>query len=96
MQRPAPPAGPGGGPEFDPEAGALQLSAQVTRMVGVTQALVASQRHVDLQGIHDHVGLLCAKALDLQPSRNGFLKLELKRLARALAALEESLRENAA
>lgn len=82
--------------DFDSDAGAMELSAQVLRMVGVTQALVASRRYVDLQGLHDHVGLLCAKALDLSPARNGFLKLELKRLACALASLEDSLRENAA
>ena len=59
-------------------------------------ALVVSQRHVDVQGLQDHVGLLCAKALDLPSSNTGFLKLELKRLASGLDALDASMRENAA
>ena len=83
------------GSDFDPEAEAMEFSAQIARMVAVTQALVTNQRHVDIQGLHDHVGLLCAKAMDLPPSKTGFLKLELKRLACSLAKLSESLRANA-
>ena len=74
----------------------LALSEQTARMIAVAQALVASQRHVDIQGLQDHVGLLCAKALDLPTSKTGFLKLELMRLASGLDALDARMRENAA
>ncbi|MDP9095422.1 MAG: hypothetical protein M3N26_02505 [Pseudomonadota bacterium] len=69
---------------------------QTARLIAVTQTLISSQRHVDVQGLQDHVGLLCAKALDLPPSRTGFLKLELSRLASSLAVLHSTMRENAA
>ena len=87
---------PGGTPDYDPEAEILALSAQTARMIAVAQTLVASQRYIDVQGLQDHVGLLCAKALDLSPSRTGFLKLELKRLSSALDELTATLRVNAA
>lgn len=84
------------GSDYDPEAETLDLIAQTARMVAVTQALVSSQRQIDIQGLQDQVGLLCAKALDLPPSRTGFVKLELRRLASALDALTASLRMNPA
>ena len=87
---------PDPGLDFDPVAEVLALSEQTARMVAVAQALVTSQRHVDVQGLQDHVGLLCAKALDLPASETGFIKLELKRLASGLDALNTSMRANAA
>lgn len=83
-------------PEFDPELEVLSLAEQTARMVAVTQALVASQRHVDIGGLQNQVGLLCAKALDLPPSKTGFLKLELRRLASSLDLLNATMRENSA
>ena len=74
----------------------LTLAAQLSRMVSVAQALVASQRHVDIDGLQQQVGLLCAKALDLPPSRTGFAKIELQRLGVGLAVLHAAMRENAA
>ena len=74
----------------------LALVEQTARMIAVARALVVSQRHVDVQGLHEHVGLLCAKALDLPASQTGFLKLELKRLLSGLDALNTSMRETAA
>ena len=82
--------------DFDPVAEVLALSEQTARMVAVAQALVTSQRHVDVQGLQNQVGLLCAKALDLPATQTGFVKLELQRLASGLDALNTSMRENAA
>ena len=87
---------PGPGSDYDPEAEVLALSEQTARMIAVAHALVVSQRHVDVQGLQNHIGLLCAKALDLPTSKTGFLKLELKRLASGLDALHATMRENAA
>lgn len=84
------------GPDFDPQAEALALSEQTARMIAVAQVLVASQRHVDIGGLQNHIGLLCAKALDCPPAKVGFLKLELRRLASELDVLNASMRENAA
>lgn len=92
----APLPSPASGSEFDPEAEVLALSEQAIRIVAVAQALVASHRHVDIAGLQDQVGLLCAKSLDLPPSKTGFLKLELKRLAFRLDELTASMRKNAA
>ena len=74
----------------------MALCEQTSRLIAVSHALVTSQRHVDVQGLQNQVGLLCAKALDLPSSKTGFLKLELKRLASGLDALTASMRENAA
>ena len=87
---------PAPGPAFDPEAEALAIADQTARMIAVTQALVASQRHVDIDGLQQHVGLLCAKALDLPPTKTGFLKLELQRLVAALDRLNATMREHSA
>jgi hypothetical protein len=43
----------------------LQLADRLTRTVSVARALIASGRTVDLNGLQDGIGLLCAKALDL-------------------------------
>ena len=96
MQNEGPLLGRASDTGYDPEADILVLSAQTMRMIAVAQALVTSQRYIDVQGLQDHVGLLCAKALDLPPSRTGFLKLELRRLASAIDTLTATLRMNAA
>ncbi len=43
----------------------LTLAARLTRTVAVARALIAAGRVVDLTGLEDGVGLLCAKTLDL-------------------------------
>ena len=43
----------------------LTLAARLTRTVAVARALTAAGRVVDLAGLEDGVGLLCAKTLDL-------------------------------
>ena len=42
----------------------------VTQTLGVARGLVEAGRSVDLVGLEDQIGLLCAKALDL-PSTEG-------------------------
>ena len=43
----------------------LTLAARLTRTVAVARALTAAGRVVDLAGLEDGIGLLCAKTLDL-------------------------------
>ncbi len=85
---------PGSG--FDPERELLAFAEQTVRIVAVAQALVASRRTVDVVGLQQQIGLLCAKALDLPPNQTGFARIELQRLATGLAALQSAMRQNAA
>jgi hypothetical protein len=78
--------------ELDPERELLTLSEQTFRVVAVAQAMVASNRRVDLDGLQHQVGLLCAKALDLPPARTGLARMELRRLATGLDALHTAMR----
>lgn len=72
------------------------LSAQAASVIAVARTLVESERAVDLQGLQQHVGVLCAKALDLPPGQAGFAKLELRRLVTGLDALERAMRDDPA
>ena len=56
----------------------------VTQTLGVARGLVEAGRHVDLAGLEDQVGLLCAKALDLPPEEGR----ECARSATVLARVE--------
>lgn len=81
---------------YDAEQELMLLSEQTFRMVAVAQTLVASHRHVDLDGLQHQIGLICAKALDLQPGRTGLMRMELLRLATGLDRLHDAMRQNAA
>lgn len=74
----------------------MALSEQTHRLVAVTQVLVATNRHVDLEELQRGIGLLCAKALDLPPGRTGLVRAELQRLLGSVDALHSVMRENAA
>ncbi len=81
---------------YDPERELLALTEQTVHIVAVAQALVASHRIVDIGGLQQQVGLLCAKALDLPPNQTGFARIELQRLAAEMAALHSAMRKHAA
>ncbi|HYZ64881.1 MAG TPA: hypothetical protein VE650_20710 [Acetobacteraceae bacterium] len=81
-------------PSFDAQAQVLVFADQICRMVSIAAALVASRRHVDLAGLNRAVGLLCAKALDLEPGQTGAVRVELIRLAAKLDALSLAIRES--
>ena len=74
----------------------LALSEQTVRMIAVAQALATSDRPVDLDGLQQQIGLLCAKALDLPPNQTGFARIELLRLVSGLDALRAAMRQNSA
>ncbi len=44
----------------------LTLAERLGRTIAVARGLIAAARTVDLAGLEDGVGLLCAKALDLE------------------------------
>ncbi len=83
-------------PEHDPEQEMLAFSAQTLRTVLVARALSESRRPIDLQGLQEQAGLLCAKALDLPVGRAGFAKAELQRLVREIDALRDTMRTGSA
>ncbi len=47
---------------------AARLADGIARSLSVARALVRGGRQVDLAGIQDGVGRLCAKSLDLEPA----------------------------
>ncbi len=52
-------------PEMPAAARVALLAARVARTLGVARVLAASGRQLDLSGIEDGVGALCAQTLDL-------------------------------
>ena len=49
------------------ETALIELAQRLVRVMGVARALVGSGRRLDLTGIDDGVGMLCAQVLDLAP-----------------------------
>jgi hypothetical protein len=66
--------------DASPEGAVLALADSLSRGLRVARALARSGRRVDLAGIDDACGLLCAKALDLPPEDG-------RRMADRLAAV---------
>lgn len=94
MQRPAPQAMFLPFPQHDPERDVLALSEQTLRLIRVARTLAESARAINLDGLQQQVGLLCAKALDLPPKQTGFAKLELRRLVQRIDALKHTIRND--
>ncbi len=80
----------------DAEQELMILTDQTFQMVAIVQTLVASHRHVDLAGLENQIGLICAKALDLPAGRTGLVRMELRRLRDVMDELHDSMRQNAA
>jgi hypothetical protein len=45
----------------------IELSGRIQRTLGIATALVDGGRILDLSGIDDGIGILCAQTLDLAP-----------------------------
>jgi hypothetical protein len=63
----------------------------VTQTLGVARGLVEGGRSVDLAGLEDQVGLVCAKALDLPPAEGRTMRGELVALLARVDALSVAL-----
>jgi hypothetical protein len=80
--------------EQDTQLGAVRrFAADLADTVGLARRLVARGVAVDLTGLEQQVGLLCAKTLDLPPEQGRRMRPDLialdadvGQLARALAA----------
>ena len=63
----------------------------VTQTLGVARGLVEVGRCVDLAGLEDQVGLLCAKALDLPPTDGRAMRVDLLAVLGRVEALSVAL-----
>jgi hypothetical protein len=63
----------------------------VTQTLGVARGLVEAGRYVDLTGLEDQIGLLCAKALDLPPDEGRAIRGDLVGMLARVEALSAAL-----
>ncbi len=67
------------------------LAGGVATTIRLSRALVDTGRSVDLAGLDRIIGLLCAKALDLQPEQGRELIPELSAMLREIDGLSAAL-----
>lgn len=68
------------------------LFTQIQQTVRMSSALAAADRTVNLTGLEDLVGILCAQALDLPPSEGKVLRISLEALLADCDVLASTLR----
>ena len=77
-----------------PETPSEQVAALAQGLTGtlaLARALAESGRRIDLTGLDSQVGLLCARALDLDPAEGRAVRVALIGLRAELDALAASL-----
>ena len=82
-------------PSVQPFDAVRELAEDLTNVVGVARTLVESGRLIDLTGLTDQVGLLCATALDLQPDEGRRMRPKLIALSESFEALMRALQKAA-
>ena len=65
----------------------IALADGVANTIRLARALADTQRTINLDGLPNMIGLLCARALDLPPEHGRTLRGRLLELDRDLAAL---------
>jgi hypothetical protein len=80
----------------DPVAAVRVLADELTKTIGLACALAEAGRAIDLSGLDDRVGLLCAKSLDLPPDEGRRVRPRLIALCGAIEALSRALTVRAA
>ncbi|HEY2615746.1 MAG TPA: hypothetical protein VGI78_00260 [Acetobacteraceae bacterium] len=80
----------------DPVAAVGALASELMQTVGLACALAESGRAIDLAGLDDRVGLLCAKSLDLPPDEGRRVRPRLIALSGAMLALSRAMAAHAA
>jgi hypothetical protein len=84
-------------PETETPADAVRaLAEELTKVVTLAKVFVNSGHKVDLTGLDDQVGLLCAKSLDLPPDEGRRLRPRLIALSGSMEALTRALVAKAA
>jgi hypothetical protein len=71
------------------------LTEELANVLDVAQSLVTHGRSIDLTGLNDRVGLLCAKALDLPPDEGRRVRPCLIALSGSMEALTRALQKAA-
>jgi hypothetical protein len=71
------------------------LADELTKLVGVACELVIAGRAIDLTGLTDQVGLLCAKSLDLPKAAGRGIRPRLIALSGFVEALSRALQKAA-
>jgi hypothetical protein len=74
-----------------PEAAAEALAEGVSRMLRVARGLLEGQRQIDLAGLDEMVGYLCARTLDLPPEQGRAMRPRLILLLAELDSLAGTL-----
>ena len=70
----------------------LAIAEGLRRSLRLARALAGQNRPVDLAGMQDSIGLLCAKALDLTPAEGRTLRIALVALRMELDELSTAMR----
>jgi len=78
-------------PAYLPEQHVAELGSRIARTLGVARALAQSGRQLDLRGIEDGVGRLCAQTLDLPPRDAHSMVFMLREILAQVDALTEIL-----
>ncbi len=76
---------------YDPLAGVRDFARSLGTAARLSVAFAQSGRRIDLAGLDDKVGLLCAKALDLAPDEGRELRGDLILLRSELDGLAHVL-----
>ena len=76
---------------YDLLASVRAMADELTETVGMARVLASSGRVVDLTGLDQDVGLLCAKSLDLSPDQGRSLRPSLIVLSVAMDTLSRVL-----
>jgi len=69
----------------------VELGSRLARTLGVARALAESGRDLDLRGIEDGVGRLCAQTLDLPPPEARGMVVMLREILAQVDSLSEIL-----
>jgi len=81
---------------YDALAAVRAMADELTETVGLARALASCGRVVDLAGLDQQIGLLCAKSLDLSPDEGRGLRPNLIVLSVAMDTLSRVLADQAA
>jgi hypothetical protein len=71
------------------------LADELTKLVGVACEFVIAGHTIDLTGLNDQVGLLCAKSLDLPRDAGRGIRPRLIALSGSMEALSRALQKAA-
>lgn len=80
----------------EPHLKAAQMADAACGTLRVARALVEAQRPVDLGGLQDAIGRLCAAVFDLEPGQGRTLRPQMTAVLAELDALEQALHAAAA